>query len=263
MSVTSSPARIAELLAKVHDLFVSHGIWHALAYGSLLGAVRDGDVVPWDYDFDLFVRPADVRQIVELNREPNPHGLTFKTIFQDPANLAVNPGRVTAFWTSSLVVREHGCAVGDLYAFTVFRDGVARRFDLRSGTYYYPHSSFPNFFLEDLDEATIRGVRYPIPRHAEKWLEGNYGADWRVPYRAERQGGAARPGATIYGDRYAPRLAHELAWCVERGWDRSVYAEAPAWPQAINAGGPIGLTPGDDDCDRVLWGNLDDTARLF
>lgn len=255
--------RIANLLAKVHDLLASHGIWHALAYGSLLGAVREGDVLAWDYDFDLFIRPEDVPRIVGLNRKPNPHGLTFKTVYQDATYLAVNPGRVASFWTSAVVVQEHRRSVGDLYAFTLFRDGVLRRFDMRNGAYYYPHSSFPHYFVDELDEATVRGARYPIPRRAEQWLAGNYGADWRTPYRAVRQGGDLRPGSTVYGDRYEPKLSREIAWCEAQCWDRTRYVSAPPWPQPIRAAGPTGLTPGVPDSSHVLWSNLDETARLF
>ena len=32
-----------------------NGIPYQLAWGSLLGAVRDGGQIPWDYDVDVFV----------------------------------------------------------------------------------------------------------------------------------------------------------------------------------------------------------------
>jgi len=37
-----------------------NGISYQLAWGSLLGAVRDGGQIPWDYDVDVFVPYQDL-----------------------------------------------------------------------------------------------------------------------------------------------------------------------------------------------------------
>ena len=244
---------IAGCLERVHARFRARGIWHALIYGTLLGAVREGDLIPWDYDFDLLVRPDQVDEILELNAEFARDKIVFERTFRDGEELAINPGGLASFHTSALAIWFDGEKIGDLYIFSLFRDGILRRYDAASGAYWCPHSSFPHHFVEMLGTATIRGRSYPIPRDAEKLLEGIYGADWRVPYRAAMQGGELREGATTHGDRYAPKLREEIAWCESRGWDRKIYASERPWPQPIRGAGPLGPTERTEDNSRSLW----------
>ena len=53
-----------ETLQEVTRIFEKRGIEYQLAYGSTLGAVRDGGQIPWDYDIDLYV-PLYEREKVE------------------------------------------------------------------------------------------------------------------------------------------------------------------------------------------------------
>ena len=43
---------------------------YQLAYGSLLGAIRDGGQITWDYDIDVFIPYEERGQLIEaLNRD--------------------------------------------------------------------------------------------------------------------------------------------------------------------------------------------------
>ena len=44
-----------KILRAIHKVCEEDGINYQLAYGSLLGAIRDGGQIPWDYDIDIFV----------------------------------------------------------------------------------------------------------------------------------------------------------------------------------------------------------------
>lgn len=44
-----------ETLKKFHQVCIQNNITYVLAYGSLLGAIRDNGQIPWDYDVDVFV----------------------------------------------------------------------------------------------------------------------------------------------------------------------------------------------------------------
>jgi hypothetical protein len=253
---TAPTELIARALADLHDVFEDHGIWHALIYGTLLGAVRDGDVIPWDHDFDLLVRPDEVERILALNPQLARRGYSLDVQRHWRARLCMNRDGVPRFSTQALAVYAGQEKIGDLYTFVLFEDGVLRRYDFANHTYWCPHSSFPAWFVEGpLGAATVRGRRYPVPRDAEKLIAGIYGEDWRVPYVAALQGGTIRAGTTVHGDKYEPKLAAEIAWCEAQGWDRSAYRGRglPRWPQPVTGGGPVGPIARTKGNSRSLW----------
>lgn len=227
-----------DLLRHVHSALERHGIWHCLIFGTLLGAVRGGDLISWDHDLDLLVRPVDVEQILGLNAELEGEGVTFWTGRAPADQLALNPGGVSWFDNGTLgIMTPSGCR-GELYTPVLFADGVLRLYDLEQEVAFWPQCSFPAYAVEELRTLPVRGVPMPVPLHAEKLLEWHYGADWKVPYRAPRDGGTYRGGRTSHGDLAVPHLADAIAWCEAQGWDRSVYRGQPAWPRRLNGAGP-------------------------
>jgi hypothetical protein len=148
--------------------------------------------------------------------------------------------------------------------FSLFADGVMRRWDFEHEIYWCPHSSFPAYFVEEMTEVKLRGRPYRSVRRPDKWIEGVYGADWKTPYKAVAQGGQGRAGVTVHGDRYEPKLHAEMAWCVAQGWDPARYADAHAWPRPIGGAGPKGPTARTKDNTRSLWWrDLDELRRYF
>lgn len=250
--------RVAYCLAYVHDVLARHDIWHAITCGTLLGAVRDGDLIAWDHDFDLVARPSDRQRIVALNAAVEADGFAFKYAVLNAADLAVAPDGCERFNAGSLVVFHEGEAIGDIYTFWLFSDGVLRAYDLAQEIYWCPRNRFPHWFVEELGEATVRGRPYPALRAPERWLEATYGPDWRTPYRSTQKGGEPRAGMTALGDLAEPPHDALLAWCEAQGWDRSQYAECPTWPRTVRGAGP----GGDGDGVGHGWTDLADLRRL-
>jgi hypothetical protein len=245
--------QVVTTIEYMHRRLRASGIWHCLAYGTLLGAIRQGDVIPWDYDFDMFVRPSDVPRLLALNTDLAGDGYRIDVVPLDGSRLAINPLGIDGAFSGHMAVMHHGERCGDLFVFTLFNDGVLRRFDVERGVYWVPHNAFPHYFVERLDAAFVRGVDYPVPQRADVLLAGLYGEDWREPYRAVLQGGASRDGMTIHAHRYEPKLRREIAWCLAQGWDQSQYRHELRWPRPVRAAGPIGPTPRTADNSRALW----------
>ncbi len=51
----------------------THGYW--LDYGTLLGAVRDGGIIPWEFDLDMGVESTDCPKFQALQKSMNADGL--------------------------------------------------------------------------------------------------------------------------------------------------------------------------------------------
>jgi hypothetical protein len=253
MATTSSADWIFDVLTRTHELLRANDIWHCVTYGTLLGAVRDGDVISWDHDFDMFIRPADIERILECGAAAAALGLELRTLRKAGDELAMGSRQVAFFDAMRIVVFADGRFAGELFAPSLFADGVLRIYDFANEVLWTPHSSFPHHFVAELDEVSVRGLPLPAVAFADAFLEMTYGQDWRVPRRAVVDGGDPRAGTTTHGDRYEPNLSERIAWCLAQGWDRTVYAGLPAWPRAVRGAGPIGPTPRTARTSRALW----------
>lgn len=247
-------------LCRTADALEAAGVWYALLFGTLLGAVRDGDLVEWDDTFDLLVRPRDVPTILALSTAK----LSFEPVERPARHLALDGTGAATFRTGAISALEGGKRVGDLFAFHAFRDGVLRRYDFEREVYWCPHSSFPAFFVEKLGEARVRGRRFPVLQHAEAWLEAIYGADWKTPIRSQHKGGPRAGGKNVFGHRTSPRLRGLLQFAKARGFDVRRYALEPRWPREVRGAGPIGPTPRTQKTSRSLWWrDLDELIAHF
>jgi len=255
---------IEQALFDIHQYLDAQQIWHCLMYGTLLGAVRDHAIIEWDHDFDLMIKAENYFDVLAMNPELIEKGYHFQPTMMSGNALAYNPYNITHFWNSAIGIFFKGNKIGDLYIFFPFEDGVLRRFDFNTHVYWCPHSSFPTWFSEQLTTQQINGQHYPAFRDAEKFLVGVYGENWHIPYRAQIQGGLAKPDTSIHGDLYVPKLKDEIRWCETQGWEKSVYKNSFKWPRPILGAGPIGPTERTLNNSRALWWrDIDELIDFF
>ncbi len=255
--------QLFDVLCRTSATLDQHGVWHCLIFGTLLGAVRDGDLIPWDHDVDLLIRVDDRAHAIAADIG---NGITFWHGTSPGHRLALNPGGVALFDCGFLGLMDDGVARGEVYCPTLFNDGVLRLYDLDTEVAYWPQSSFCAWFVEERTTIPVRGVPLPIPTRAEELLSWHYGPDWRTPYRSVRDGGDARDGRTGHGDVAAPSLADQIAWCEQQGWDRSVYQNAglPTWPRRVKGAGPADdLTRTRRTSRSAWWHTLDELVRHY
>lgn len=62
-------------MKSIHDIFKIHGIWYVISFGTLLGAVRHWNKIPWDDDMDIIVRRSDLPKIREALKDLEELGL--------------------------------------------------------------------------------------------------------------------------------------------------------------------------------------------
>ena len=61
-----------------HEICEENDIPYQLAWGTLLGAVRDGGQIPWDYDVDVFVPYACKDNLIKALKKSLPRDFFFK-----------------------------------------------------------------------------------------------------------------------------------------------------------------------------------------
>ena len=59
-------AALTAIIKKWAEITKQHNIQYALFLGSLLGIVRNNDVIPWDHDMDLLVHYQDILVLEKL-----------------------------------------------------------------------------------------------------------------------------------------------------------------------------------------------------
>ncbi len=194
-----SAAHVAPLLDAVEEVLDAlrrAGIDAFLAYGTLLGAVREGRLIGHDSDADLgYV--SDHTEPVDVMRES----------FRLQARLA-EMGYVTQRYSGAafkVVVTE--------------ADGSARGLDVFGGFLRDGHlhlmgeirAPFERSWIFPLGTATLEGRELPVPADPDRLLVATYGPSWRTPDPAYK----FETPATTYR-----RL---------NGWFRGIRPQRPLW----------------------------------
>lgn len=144
-----------ENLKIVIRVLKENGIRASLAYGTLLGIVRDGNFIEWDEDIDFFVRKEEKDLLLG------------------------------AFWDLKAEGFELVRAVRCGYLYSIMRNGeyidfyIQEKISPEVRTNYGGGFIFEKY-LSDLVEYNFRGLDVLVPREYEEYLSFIYG-DWRTP----------------------------------------------------------------------------------
>ena len=199
---TRSADHVEPLIRAIDDVLSTLrevGVDAFLAYGTLLGAVRDGRLIGHDSDADLgylsrHEHPVDViRESFRLQRALVGHGY-----------------RVTRYSGGAFKVdvRES--------------DGTVRGLDVFGGFMYGGRlhlmgeirTKFKRDWVLPLGTATLEGRAFPVPADTDRFLSATYGPSWRVPDPAFH---FATPGST-----------HRRL----NGWFRGIRMQRSLWDRA-------------------------------
>lgn len=131
------------------------GARYFLADGALLGAVRNGDFIPWDDDVGIWMKAEDFRILV-----------TAITAEIESSGFHVTQGHRR---NPKLNIYMYG-----------------EKFELESwrrrGTWRVRWGlKIPAHLLDNPGQIQLRGRFYPCPNPHEEFLEHRYGEDWKTP----------------------------------------------------------------------------------
>ena len=166
---TRDAAQVEPLLDAIEEVLGALrrvGLDAFLAYGTALGAIRDGGLIGHDSDADLgyvstYDHPVDViRESFRIQRALTDMGY-----------------RVTRY--SAIALKVH----------VLESDGLDRGLDvfggfMRAGSLYLMGEiavPFERDWIFPLGTASLEGREFPVPADADKFLTATYGPRWRVP----------------------------------------------------------------------------------
>ena len=141
-------------LAIFYDTLTAAGIKVFLAYGTMLGAMREHDFISHDEDIDLGMSSVYKEKL-------------FSMLFR----LREQGFEVCRYDRRGLVSFMRDGEYIDIYIFNKERNGIVA----------CGQEVMPECFLDDLAEYEFLGKQYLGPREYEKYLRFWYGDNWRTP----------------------------------------------------------------------------------
>lgn len=163
-------ARWGEIITEVRDVLVHNGVKPVLSDGTVLGFVREGDFIKWDFDVDFFVDSADV-----MGKEHN-----IVKSFKNRGFIIVKVRSGKTDWKVAVEKEDLHIDVRSFY-----RKGDNFISKVRRSNRKFSVYTMPSKYMDNLQEITFYGEEYFIPEDTDGYLTHLYG-DWRTPIRSVR-----------------------------------------------------------------------------
>lgn len=166
--------RMYEMLSDFSDFLTSRNVTHFLVAGTLLGAIRDKDIIPFTSDIDILIPREGWERAKEINFIKGRKRSYY--FMADPQEH--HCARLCAVW-EGLPVNRHSFSSefewdteklgADIqYYMDIYDEGMD--FATKMKHLHYP-----------LSTVIIRNRTFPAPHEQELWVEAKYGSSWRTP----------------------------------------------------------------------------------
>lgn len=160
-----------ETLLFIVDILEKENIPYFVDHGTLLGIVRDGDLIPWDDDIDISIYQKDMEQIITA---------IIDNVTKLPLNNLLN-------WVKNIYYDENNIPVQILLSFDednsdnyknfpisiksiIFKDGFAHQTVTYAPEYHFKNREYINYINKQIS----------IPYEYKEYLEFHYG-EWQKP----------------------------------------------------------------------------------
>ncbi len=75
LDIRETQEKVLQIVVCVDAILSKHKLWYSLSHGSALGAVRHQGFIPWDADFDIYVKSTEIEKIRTVLKNELPQGM--------------------------------------------------------------------------------------------------------------------------------------------------------------------------------------------
>lgn len=166
-------AHLLEMLTDLTNLFNEIGLHYWLDYGSLLGMVRGGGLIPWDKDIDFGIRVEDLDKLLGISSCLEGMGYYFVyPLSEHSLHPRVHYSRSNLIFCDIYLWEKRSIGTYHMVCHPGSYGSVVK--PLGFPLYFHECASY---FYDNLDK--IGSIS--IPSRVEEYLELRYGVNWRIP----------------------------------------------------------------------------------
>ena len=171
-----------ELLSGVANTLEKQKIKYFLDAGTLLGAVRDKEFIPWDHDIDLgliYRNQEEIEGLIkQLKKEFYVRSLKFKN---SPGIWNLGKYRIIKVYKNRSLSAENQLCL-DIFLFYKSRLDSTQEEVYKYGV-FDQNAFYPSNLLKEFKEIKFYDRKYSVPKKSESFLEFKYGANWQTPQK--------------------------------------------------------------------------------
>ena len=156
---------LRETARHVFRIFESEHVRYWLEGGSLLGAARTGDIIPWDYDIDIGIYQGDISRCRHLS-----HVRRTGIAVVDSDGFVWEKANEGDFYRVQYSQSNHLHV--DIFPF------YSRNGTMTKDTWFKSHRQdveFPESFLQPLEKISFIGINVSVPNNIRAFLDFKFG----------------------------------------------------------------------------------------
>jgi phosphorylcholine metabolism protein LicD len=179
---SESEKKAIKLLFDVNDILKKSGVDYWIEGGTLLGAIRDGKIIPWDHDLDLGMKyssDSKMRKMISnLKKQYYVSVKEFKSI--DGLWKLGNYRVIKVYPRKKQFFKEDLCL--DLFVYY-----LGQLPNQTEEVYKYVvwdrNAYHKKVFFDTIEEIEFYGKTIPVPSNPEEFLKVKYGENWKTPVK--------------------------------------------------------------------------------